>query len=62
MYEKYAALRDARGVTDYYVSRNTGIHTSTLCDWKKGRYNPKIDKLKKIADFFSVGIEYFINE
>lgn len=60
MYEKYAELRDNAGVTDYEVAKNTGVSTATLSNWKAGRYTPKVDKLQKIADYFEVGIDYFI--
>lgn len=60
MYKKYVALRDEKGVTDYRVSMETGIPKSTFTDWKNGRSYPKIDKLKKIADFFGKPIEYFL--
>lgn len=60
MYEKYKILRDEKGVTDYRVSMDTGITKSTFTDWKSGRSAPKIDKLKLIADYFGVPIEYFL--
>lgn len=60
MYEKYAKLRDEKGVTDYRVSGDTKITKSTFSDWKSGRSNPKIDKLKILADYFDVSIEYFL--
>lgn len=60
MYKKYAELRDKAGVTDYEVSKNTGVPTSTLTNWKYGRYAPKVDKIKKIADYFGKPIEYFL--
>ena len=60
MYEKYVALRDKIGITDYRVSLDTGITKSTFTDWKSGRSKPKIDKLKILADYFSVPIEYFL--
>lgn len=60
MYKKYALLRDKAGVTDYEVSKKTGVSTSSLTNWKYGRYTPKIDKLKAIADYFGVSIEYFL--
>ena len=55
MYAKYVALRDEKGITDYRVAQETGI-----TDWKNGRSEPKIDKLKKIADYFNKPIEYFL--
>lgn len=60
MYAKYAELRDKKGVTDYRVSEDTKITKSTFSDWKSGRSNPKIDKLKILADYFGVSIEYFL--
>ena len=62
MYNKYATLRDKAGVTDYAVSNATGISTATLTNWKYGRYNPKLDKLKTLADYFGVSVEYFLSE
>ena len=44
-YEKYASIRDAKGVSDYQVWKDTGIATATLSDWKNGISKPKTDKL-----------------
>ena len=60
MYEKYVALRDKIGITGYRVSLDTGITKSTFTDWKSGRSKPKIDKLKILAEYFGVSIEYFL--
>lgn len=62
MYEKYVALRDERAVSDYRVATETGITKSTFTDWKTGRSEPKIDKLKKLADYFGKPIEYFLEQ
>ena len=59
-YEKYETLRDEKGVTDYRVAADTGITKSTFTDWKSGRSKPKVDKLKILADYFGVPIEYFL--
>nr|DAG74713.1 MAG TPA: helix-turn-helix domain protein [Caudoviricetes sp.] len=48
--------------TAYQVSKDTGVSTSTLTNWKYGRYTPKVDKLKALADYFNVPIEYFLEE
>ena len=52
MYEKYTALRDEKGVTDYRVASETGITKSTFTDWKNGRSKPKTDKLAALAKYF----------
>ena len=62
MYQKYVKLRDEKGVSDYRVSEDTGITKSTFTDWKTGRSQPKLDKLKILADYFGVSIEYFISD
>lgn len=62
MYSRYSALRDKKGVSDYEVSKQTGISTSTLTNWKYGRYNPKVNKLVILADYFGVSVEYFLDE
>ncbi len=56
MYENYCNLRDARGMRDADVSRETGIGKSTFSDWKSGRSTPKNDKLEKIAKLFGVTV------
>lgn len=57
MYEIYAKLRDAKGVTDYRVSKDTGIPQAALSDWKHGKYTPKADKIVTLADYFNVPVE-----
>ena len=60
MYEKFAELLDKYNKTAYQVSKDTGIAQSVLSDWKTGRSKPKADKLKILADYFGVSIEYFL--
>ena len=59
-YETFRSLCEQRHVTPAVVSRATGIASSTLTEWKKGRYAPKTDKLQKIADYFGVSLEYLM--
>ena len=60
MWEVFERLCRERGVTPYRVSEATGIKTSSLSGWKAGRYNLKAEKLKKIADYFGVPLEYLM--
>ena len=62
MYKKYAELRDNAGLTDYRVSKDTGISTATLSSWTNGNYSPKFDKLLTLAKYFNVPVEYFADE
>ena len=61
MYDIFEQLCKKNNVTPYRVCKETGLTTSTISNWKAGRYTPKQDKLQKIADFFDVSIEYLIN-
>lgn len=58
MYSVYAELRDKMGVKDMDVSRALGFHPSVISDWKRGKASPKYDKMKMIADYFGVSVEY----
>lgn len=60
MYEKFERLINEKGITAYKVSKDTGVATSTLTSWKKGKYAPKLDKLQKIATYLCVSIEDLI--
>lgn len=60
MYKIYCQLRDQKGVKDAEVARNTKIAPSVFSEWKKGKSNPKQDKLQRIADYFGVSIEYLM--
>lgn len=59
MYEKFSKLLQEKDLTAYRVSKDTGVSQQTLSDWKKGKSQPKTDKLQKIADYFDVPLEYF---
>lgn len=60
LYSVFEKLCSEKGVSPYLVSRETDVATSTLTNWKKGNYIPKIDKVQKIADFFGVPLEMFM--
>ena len=61
MYETFEKLMKEKGVSAYRVSKDCGIAQSTLSDWKSGKAEPKTDKLKRIADYFGVTVDYFLN-
>ena len=61
-YSKFEKLCEANGVTAYRVAKETGISQATLSNWKKGNYTPKLDKMKRIADYFNVSVDYFQDE
>lgn len=58
MYAIFEKLCKEKGVTAYRVSKDTGISTATLSDWKTGKSNPKADKIQILANYFNVNAEY----
>lgn len=53
-------LLQKNNISAYRAAKDTGIPQSTFSDWKRGRSKPKIDKLKKLADYFGVPVTYFL--
>lgn len=56
-YMKYRSLADAKGVSDYQVSKDTGIYNVVFSEWKSGKSQPKYDKLAKLAGYFDTTVE-----
>lgn len=55
-YEKYAKIRDSKGLSDYKIAQMSGVSRQTLYDWKAGKYVPKQKKLKSLADILGVSV------
>lgn len=60
MYEIFVELLQKKGVSANQVCKATGIAPATVSDWKNGKSCPKQDKLKKIADYFEVSLDYLM--
>lgn len=57
-YDLFAKIIEAKGITPYRIAKDTGLTTVLFTDWKKGKSRPKYDKLKIIADYLGVSVEY----
>ena len=60
MYEIYQRLLDEKGLKNADVARATGISNMTLSDWKRGKSVPKSDKMRKIAEYLNVSVDYLM--
>lgn len=60
MYSVFEKLLKINGVTSFQVAKATKITPSTFTEWKKGAYVPKDDKLRKIAEYFGVSVDYLM--
>jgi repressor LexA len=56
-YSIFERLLHEKGATVYQVSKATKIAASTFTDWKNGRSTPKVDKLARIAEYFSLTLD-----
>lgn len=46
-------LMEANNINSYKLAKGIGVHISTVTNWKDGA-NPKVEHLKRVADFFGV--------
>ena len=53
-------LRTGKGLTQKQLAAYLGISQGNLCDWEKGRSQPDIDMLIKIADYLEVSVDNLI--
>lgn len=56
---KIKTLRKGRGLTQQQLADKLEITRATISNYEVGRRSPHISELKRIADFFGVGIDYF---
>lgn len=67
MYQKYVDLLENRKVTTYQVCKETGVNQAAISMWKTraeldSKASINIFDLKKIADYFQVPLEYFLED
>lgn len=62
LYKKFKELLDKMNKTSYQVSKETGISQTAFSNWKSGRSEPGLESLKKLANYFGVSIEYFLED
>jgi transcriptional regulator with XRE-family HTH domain len=52
-------LRKGRKLTQEQAAEMLGITRATVSNYEVGRRSPHISELKRIADFYGVGLDYF---
>ena len=58
--EKIRHLCAERGISIYGLEVATGIGRNNIRRWEE--YNPSVDKVKAVADYFGVTVDYLLNE
>lgn len=59
-YERFFKELQKKNITPYKVSKDTGIATATLSDWKYGISMPKKDKIDTISNYLGISSDYII--
>lgn len=61
-YDKYRQLCDSVGKSPSAVAVEIGISKGTVSTWKNLGRTPQTAQLRKIADYFSVSLDYLLDE
>lgn len=56
-FDKYAFLCRSVGKSANAVAKEIGLSSATTTVWKKHKSIPRLDTLKKVADYFHISIE-----
>lgn len=56
---KLQSLRKARGFSQQFVADQVGMKRSTISNYEIDRRLPSLTDLKRLADFYGVGLDYF---
>ena len=60
IYDKIKILAKGKGVTIQQMEEDLHLSDRNICKWNN--VMPRADTLKKVADYFNVTMEYFLDE
>ncbi|WP_270206038.1 helix-turn-helix domain-containing protein [Coprococcus sp. AM100_B19A] len=60
LYEKIQEICNSKGITVSGLEKDLGFSNSTIRKWKNS--SPSIENLKKVADYFGVTVDYFLEK
>ena len=60
MVDKISMLCNERNISIGKLENILGFGNGTIWKWRKS--SPSVDKLKAVADYFGVSIEYFLSD
>lgn len=58
VYKRIEALRNERGISQGKLEKELGFSNGSISKWKNS--TPTFDRLKKIADYFDVSVDYLM--
>lgn len=57
---KISEMRKEKGISQKDFAKMLGVSAGNLCDWEKGRVEPNIEFLKKIAKLLECSVDYLL--
>lgn len=60
-YENFRKLMFEKNVIKADVIRATGVTRPTLVNWERGRTEPSVKTLKRLADYFGVPVSRLVD-
>ena len=61
MFDKIKRLCKAHGISIARLEKELGFGNATIQGWGKGS-SPTVDKLKAVADYFRVTVDYLLED
>lgn len=58
MYKKIKSLCEEKNISVYFLEKQLGLSTGSVCKWEKSV--PRADTLSKVANYFGVSINHFL--
>lgn len=58
MYNRYREFAKAQGLTDYAVSKLTGVSKAALCEWHKGKHQLSLGNRYKISVLLGTDVDF----
>lgn len=59
--EKLTELMDMKDINDAELAQDLKVSRTTVLRWRTGERNPKLPKVKEIADYFNVSPKIFVD-
>ena len=59
--DKIAILRKSKNLSQQELSKELCVSNKTISKWECGNSIPDVETLKKIADYFNVSLDYFVD-
>ena len=59
-YERFDKIKKEKNITNYKIATDLNLAHSVFSDWKRGKSQPKYEKLKLIAEYIGTTPEYLI--